>query len=295
MDEDHFVLHPTAAPVSRSIARGVRGTLHLALAISPDASSMSEHVLNDPGFPKPRQAGPERFAWGGLRPTNATREAATVAAAASPNEGSLKSCLAPVHPAFAPQPLSYRIERRPTLAGRGCCLLGSRDIARPCAGCASGKTFRESPDLKRRRSHRTKFDFHQTRYGITSAEHTRRFASSKWVRNVPVTARYALRQIVPGARCYLGYFMKTTALLISLATALALVSSHAVAKGGGGRSGGSHYSSSGGSHSVRGHTTRQGTYVPPHRATNPDSTKRNNWSHKGNLNPYTAKPGGKND
>ena len=47
----------------------------------------------------------------------------------------------------------------------------------------------------------------------------------------------------------------------------------------------------GGSHSVKGHTTKSGTYVAPHRATNPDRAKSNNWSHKGNANPYTGKKG----
>jgi hypothetical protein len=50
---------------------------------------------------------------------------------------------------------------------------------------------------------------------------------------------------------------------------------------------------SGGSHSVKGHVTKSGAYVPPHRATNPDSTKTNNWSQKGNTNPYTGKEGTK--
>lgn len=49
----------------------------------------------------------------------------------------------------------------------------------------------------------------------------------------------------------------------------------------------------GGSHSVRGHVTKNGTYVAPHRATNPDGTKANNWSQKGNVNPYTGKEGTK--
>lgn len=52
-------------------------------------------------------------------------------------------------------------------------------------------------------------------------------------------------------------------------------------------------SSTGGSHSVRGHTTKNGTYVQPHHATNRDSTKTNNYSHQGNTNPYTGKEGTK--
>lgn len=52
-------------------------------------------------------------------------------------------------------------------------------------------------------------------------------------------------------------------------------------------------SSSGSSHAVKGHTTKTGTYVAPHRATNPNKTKRDNWSHKGNVNPNTGKEGTK--
>jgi hypothetical protein len=48
-----------------------------------------------------------------------------------------------------------------------------------------------------------------------------------------------------------------------------------------------------GSHTVRGHVTKNGSYVRPHRQTNPNSTKRDNWSTKGNVNPYTGKPGTK--
>lgn len=49
------------------------------------------------------------------------------------------------------------------------------------------------------------------------------------------------------------------------------------------------------SHSVRGHVTKGGKYVPPHRATDPDKSKSNNWSQKGNVNPYTGKEGSKKD
>lgn len=45
------------------------------------------------------------------------------------------------------------------------------------------------------------------------------------------------------------------------------------------------------SHSVRGYTRRDGTYVTPHRATNPNGTKLDNWSTKGNVNPDTGKAG----
>lgn len=49
-----------------------------------------------------------------------------------------------------------------------------------------------------------------------------------------------------------------------------------------------------GSHPVKGHVTKNGTYVAPHRATNPNHTKRDNYSTRGNVNPYTGKPGTKN-
>lgn len=46
-----------------------------------------------------------------------------------------------------------------------------------------------------------------------------------------------------------------------------------------------------GSHSVRGYTKRDGTSVRSHHATNRNGTKRDNWTTKGNVNPYTGKPG----
>lgn len=49
-----------------------------------------------------------------------------------------------------------------------------------------------------------------------------------------------------------------------------------------------------GSHSVRGHVTKKGTYVAPSHATNPNKSTRDNYSHKGNVNPYTGKKGTKN-
>lgn len=52
-------------------------------------------------------------------------------------------------------------------------------------------------------------------------------------------------------------------------------------------------SSGGGSHSVKGHVKKDGTYVQPHRATNPNHTQRDNWSSKPNVNPNTGKPGTK--
>lgn len=47
----------------------------------------------------------------------------------------------------------------------------------------------------------------------------------------------------------------------------------------------------GGSHYVRGYTRSNGTYVAPHYQTNPDSSRSNNWSAQGNVNPYTGQAG----
>lgn len=70
--------------------------------------------------------------------------------------------------------------------------------------------------------------------------------------------------------------------IIVVALVLALTAGASSAKG------------SGSSHSVRGHATKNGTHVPPHRATNPDGRKSNNWNQKGNVNPYTGRDGTKN-
>ena len=48
-----------------------------------------------------------------------------------------------------------------------------------------------------------------------------------------------------------------------------------------------------GSHSRKGYVRKDGTYVAPSRATNPDKTRSNNYSHKGNVNPYSGKKGTK--
>jgi hypothetical protein len=49
-----------------------------------------------------------------------------------------------------------------------------------------------------------------------------------------------------------------------------------------------------GYHYVRRYTTNRGTYVVPHYQPNPNGTKLDNWSTKGNVNPFTGQPGTKN-
>ena len=44
---------------------------------------------------------------------------------------------------------------------------------------------------------------------------------------------------------------------------------------------------------VRPYTKKNETYVPSHLRTAPNNTKRDNWSSKGNVNPYTGKEGTK--
>ena len=95
--------------------------------------------------------------------------------------------------------------------------------------------------------------------------------------------------------------MKTNLILLVLCT----ISLGAYAKGGGGghlssgshSSSSSHHSSSGHvnsqNHSIHGYTKKDGTHVAPSHATNPNSTRRDNYTHKGNTNPYTGKEGAK--
>lgn len=55
------------------------------------------------------------------------------------------------------------------------------------------------------------------------------------------------------------------------------------------------YGSYGGSHSVRSYyKPSTGTFVGSHRATNRNYTRMDNWSTRGNVNPYTGRVGTKN-
>ena len=44
---------------------------------------------------------------------------------------------------------------------------------------------------------------------------------------------------------------------------------------------------------VKSGITKTGTYRPPHLRTSPNKTKIDNWSTKGNVNPFTGKKGTK--
>jgi hypothetical protein len=45
------------------------------------------------------------------------------------------------------------------------------------------------------------------------------------------------------------------------------------------------------SHSTSGYTGSTGTYVPPSHATNPNNTQTDNYTTRGNVNPYTGAVG----
>lgn len=45
---------------------------------------------------------------------------------------------------------------------------------------------------------------------------------------------------------------------------------------------------------VKGYVKKDGTYVAPHYRSSPDSSRSNNWSSQGNVNPYTGKVGTQN-
>lgn len=45
---------------------------------------------------------------------------------------------------------------------------------------------------------------------------------------------------------------------------------------------------------VRGYYRKNGTYVAPHYRSSPNSSRFDNWSTKGNVNPYTGQPGTRN-
>jgi hypothetical protein len=73
---------------------------------------------------------------------------------------------------------------------------------------------------------------------------------------------------------------------------VALLASSAMAGHRGGGGGHSHGTgSSSHDHAVRGYTKKSGTYVAPHRQSDPDRMKQNNFSTRGNVNPYTGKRG----
>lgn len=85
----------------------------------------------------------------------------------------------------------------------------------------------------------------------------------------------------------------------ALAGAIALATVGFAEARGGGHSGGhsgshSSYSHpSSGDHYVHSYTRSDGTFVHGYHATNPNGTRNDNYSTRGNVNPYTGEPGTK--
>jgi len=75
--------------------------------------------------------------------------------------------------------------------------------------------------------------------------------------------------------------------LLIAATALILAATAAKAQGYGLYGSGSNPNS----HGSSGYTTNRGTYVQPYVATNPNNTQMDNYSTRGNVNPYTGAVG----
>ncbi|MBQ8706989.1 MAG: hypothetical protein IJ523_02740 [Succinivibrionaceae bacterium] len=71
--------------------------------------------------------------------------------------------------------------------------------------------------------------------------------------------------------------MKKSSVVIAAAIALAALSGIAEARHG--------------SSSVRGYYRSNGTYVAPHHRSGRDGYHNNNWSVRGNTNPYTGRAG----
>lgn len=44
---------------------------------------------------------------------------------------------------------------------------------------------------------------------------------------------------------------------------------------------------------VHSHIRQDGVYIPGHLRSDPNSTKADNWSTRGNINPHTERPGTK--
>jgi hypothetical protein len=96
--------------------------------------------------------------------------------------------------------------------------------------------------------------------------------------------------------------MKTIITIVILSLLLISVNAEARSHSSGLRGFSSHHSSYSSHRSsyrssvhVRGYTRKMtGAYVVPHYRSHPDRTKINNWSTKGNINPFTGKKGTKN-
>jgi len=89
--------------------------------------------------------------------------------------------------------------------------------------------------------------------------------------------------------------MKLFALVVSGLFLIATVPTYAKAGGSGSHASSRTAKTSSGArdHVVHGYIRKNGTYVAPYHATNPNHTRNDNYSTQGNVNPYTGKAGTK--
>ena len=93
--------------------------------------------------------------------------------------------------------------------------------------------------------------------------------------------------------------MRKIVLLAAASLAATFSISAADARGGGHSSYGGYHASSGyhssgtSDHYVSGYYRSNGTYVSGYHATNPNGTRNDNYSTRGNVNPYTGEAGTK--
>lgn len=92
----------------------------------------------------------------------------------------------------------------------------------------------------------------------------------------------------------IAVFATVALLALAPTAALARGGGHGGSHSGGSHSGGSHRTSSSTSfHFVHSYTRRNGTFVQGHYQTDPNSTRNDNWSTTGNVNPFTGEQGTK--
>lgn len=85
-------------------------------------------------------------------------------------------------------------------------------------------------------------------------------------------------------------FARSVMLLVVASVTLLSVSAEAKGRRGGATGSGKVSSSV---HTTRSYVKKNGTVVRGYKATNPNGTQRDNFSAKGNVNPYTGKAGTK--
>jgi hypothetical protein len=83
-------------------------------------------------------------------------------------------------------------------------------------------------------------------------------------------------------------------IMLAAALTLAATATQAQSRGLYGSSGSSGYGSNSQSHTISPYVNSHGTYVGGSHATNPNNTQMDNYSTRGNVNPYTGAVGTRN-